>query len=274
LVPFIITHNIHYFFTEHLIDPNTSNQPLLPPTPANMNAATKQNTHLERNKVLSSIFNSDPADLGLLVHILGYAASLTSVPYLAATCKSWDDIINKNEVTSTSIWRNIDPDLTRIYHLCPESQSAINHVAGLKELLQFRKKIEYNPVGKYGRLKKRLKTVFRHEAISTYYETAHMFKSEEEHLRSRGVSSFSLFVYTDHVSFRTVPGYFRVGYNDTAYVLTNWEAEKRIIERWFGCWGLSDGDFTIERPYEEGRVIRAWLNVDLNDVDLDGISSK
>ena len=47
------------------------------------------------------------ADSCILINILEFAASFENVSLISQTCQEWNEIINKNKITSESIWHRI-----------------------------------------------------------------------------------------------------------------------------------------------------------------------
>mgnify|MGYP006182644823 CR=1 FL=1 len=47
------------------------------------------------------------ADSCILINILEFAASFENVSLISQTCREWNEIINKNKLTSESIWHKI-----------------------------------------------------------------------------------------------------------------------------------------------------------------------
>ena len=47
------------------------------------------------------------ADSCVLINILEFAASFENVSSISKTCREWNEIINKNKLTSESIWHRI-----------------------------------------------------------------------------------------------------------------------------------------------------------------------
>ena len=115
----------------------------------------------DENAVASVLGSED-----LLSRILHFAISHSSeVPTMAVIAHHWNDNINKNPKTATSLWRNIcaaqEPDILRIYNLCQESNAcAAIAGSGWRMLLYRSLRSCYTPWGSSIRLQKSLELVF------------------------------------------------------------------------------------------------------------------
>ncbi len=224
---------------------------------------------------MAAIMDCLPSDRGILVHILGYAASLENISTIARTCKTWDKIVNSDLNTSTSIWKSIcvasDPELVRIFPLCRESHAF--HVAGggWKTLLRRRKTSKFRPVGKFGKVVKSLETVFCHpvDGIQGFYGYHNEYPWNDDHYVAR---QQGLFCFHVNPFQPLLPQEFIVFHRNHEYLLSNWEQECSIIRCWFAVWGVTDKDaITIIKPEHESSSTKVQCHVDLNSLDFDNL---
>jgi hypothetical protein len=224
---------------------------------------------------MAALMDRLPSDHGILVHILGYAASFENIPTIARTCKTWDNIVNSDLNTSTTIWKSIcaayDPELVRIFPLCRESQAFNVAGGGWKTILRRRKTSEFRPGGKFGKVVKSLETVFCHpiNGIQGFYGYPREYPWNDDYYVAR---EQGLFFFHVNPFQPPLPQEFIVIHRNHDYLLSNWEQECGIIWRWFAVWGVIDKDaITIIKPEHEGSCTKVQCHVDLNSLDFDNL---
>jgi hypothetical protein len=223
---------------------------------------------------VASVLGSDD----LLSRILHYAISHSSeVPTMAVIAHHWNDNINKNPKTATSLWRNIcaaqEPDILRIYNLCQESNAcAAIAGSGWRMLLYRSLRSCYTPWGSNIRLQKSLELVFFEEGISAFsnccdtdyccysYNSCSRFSRRE-----KGIVFFRLYLNGVNYDPSRPLNKVYVLYSDLNYVLENWEAECDIIRRWCAVLGVTR--YTVEKPSLESISMRVVFG---NPVVLEG----
>jgi hypothetical protein len=237
------------------------------PLPIRMNAITGSST-------MTSVFGN----IDLLSHILRYTISHTNeIPAIATTCRQFDDVLNRNIETSSSIWQSIctvqHPDIVPVYDLCKESLSH-RYVGGggWKALLRRATTSNFKPRGGNKELQKKFECVFKEEGIVAYWEESYENYADFT-LREHGINSFGFdfrfgAVFILHAQVR---------YRDYQYLLENWDTECDIIRRWCAVMGVAESGYTAEKPvsknacvivrFEDPYALEEYMSNDEDDND-------
>lgn len=233
------------------------------------------------------------ADSCVLINILEFAASFENVSSISKTCREWNEIINKNKLTSESIWHRIahqqysphefeeleqiNPLVDRCYF--PTWKTILEIKAGSKwKVFQ----------GEVGGTIQRLFWVFhgrllpyRHLVwfddrvvcrLSIQSEISIRFRDNEavwNKLRrsNRGIWAFDVSIHDHFIQHIDDVRIIDVLYRDHDYTVSNFDEQRQIIHQWFNVWGLSEQDYEIAEP-ERQLGIRYIHNVGIIRVKI------
>ncbi len=228
------------------------------------------------NNLIMTVFRQSPANSGPFMKILEFAASFENVLRISLTCRRWNYILNKNEVTCEGIWHRItkqvyDPrDFEELERIYPR-----NSYCDWKQLIRIKEGSELKVYqGIMGKLIQRLLWVFLNQRIEPYsclYWTDDFVECtlsiQAEKLmryggrsfflgvRERGIFQFDLCIEED--LFRLGKGRFvKAVYRDHAYTLTHLQEEGQKIHQWCNVVGLTANDYKIEKPKRQVDALR------------------
>ncbi len=216
------------------------------------------------------------ADSCVLINILEFTASFENVSLISQTCREWNEIINKNKLTSESIWHKIAhgqysphefEELERINPLVdscsfPTWKTILEIKAGSKlkvsqgevggtiqrlfwvfhgRLLPYRQLFWYDDHVKC-QLKIQSEASIRFRDIDAFWNKINS---------NRGITKFDVTIFDRCIWHIGIERIIDVHYRDHDYTVSNFNEQCQIIHQWFNVWGLSEQDYEIVEAERE-----------------------